>query len=117
MKTEKEVCELLRNEKKENGLNSKYYIKILHRIEDAVDKENIGKLNSEVYPTHVDNIANISNRVDELICDRESKEYKKYFNEDYHPFIVEVWERTDNTIKLIYKRNNEYEDFIEVNSK
>lgn len=114
MKTEKEVCELLREEKQKNGLKSKYYIKVIHRVEDAIDEEDMGKLSSEVYSTYVDNMTNISNWTDELLWDRESVKYKRYFNEKFHPFIVEVWERTANVMKLIYKRNNENEDFEEM---
>lgn len=116
MRTEKEVCELLRKELNKNGLNSKYYIKLDHRL-NKYYKENEGKLSSEVYPHHNNYVQNISGHVDSLLYDRESKEYKNYFDfgdEDYKPFIAEVWERTDNIMKLIYKRNNENEDFEEI---
>lgn len=114
MKTEKEICELLREEKNKNGLNSKYYIKIDSRVRSSVVEEDIGKLKSEVYPSFAADMTNISKYTSALIYDRESEEYKNYFNLGYKPFIVEVWERTDNVMKLIYKRNNENEDFEEI---
>ena len=116
MKTEKEVCELLRDEKLKNDFNSKYYIKIDSRLNESYC-ENEGKLGSEIYPHQYNFIQSIDGYIIDLY-DRESKEYKENFDDmDENPFITEVWKRTDNIIKLIYKRNNEYEDFIEVNSK
>ncbi len=117
MKSEKEICKLLREEKLNSLLNSKYYIKIDYRLDEFYG-ENKGKLSSEIYPHLHSAIQNIDYYIIELLYDRESKEYKSYFDDmDDKPFIIEVWERTDNIMKLIYKRKNEYEDFIEVNSK
>ena len=104
----------MREEKNKNGLNSKYYIKLDSRVRSSNVEENIGKLKSEVYPDIADNMTNMSNCVSALIYDRESEEYKNYFDLSYKPFIIEVWERTANVMKLIYKRNNENEDFEEM---
>lgn len=114
MKTEKEVCELLREELNKNGSNSRYYIKIDYRLSEYYNN-NAGKLYSEVFPHYYNCVQNISGYTDRLLYDRTREEYKCHFDDTkYKPFIAEVWERTDNVMKLIYKRNNENEDFEEI---
>lgn len=117
MRTEKEVCELLYADRKKNGIDSKYYIKTDFRYNNRkciFEFEYYGKLYSEVEPFLSDEIKSILRVPLGMLWDRESGKYKETYSESFKPFIIEVWERTDNILKLIYKRNNENEDFEEV---
>lgn len=114
MKTEKEVCELLYADRKKNGIDSKYYIKTDFRYNNRKCIFEFGKLYSEVEPFLSDEIKSILSVPLGTLCDRESGKYKETYSESFNPFIIEVWERTANVMKLIYKRNNENEDFEEM---
>lgn len=108
--SEEKVCELLL----ENRDNNIFYVKLDYRLSNYYEEDN-GKLASEVYQNHHDVIRNVNNYIIEVIYPRSSKMYQDYFKDENKPFITEVWKRENGTtMKLIYYRSNENDDFIDL---